>query len=181
MGPALYYRRSALLAFSSRRVLVVLASVVALGVVLAGAVAFASPGNAADHKTEKGRTLTVVIKSREAVVVDAGDRGLSHGDARVVNAPLYDESGKEKVGRVKPLPEAPGPLLSVLEAFSIIGGWSHPRVPECYRPKSRRMNRRTLVAVPPLPSSARCSLPSCACSRRFSEETAGRPGTSSRP
>ena len=33
----------------------------------------------------------------------------------------------------------------------------------------------------PLPSLARCSLPSRACSRVFSGETAGRPGTSSRP
>ena len=47
------------------------------------------------------------------------------------------------------------------------------------RPRSRLTNRRSLVARSPLPSSARCSLPSSACSRRFSGEAAGRPGTSS--
>jgi hypothetical protein len=93
--------RGTQVAFSSRRVWVPLALVVALGVVLAGVVAFASPGDAADHQNEKGRTLTVLIKkSRDARVVDVGDQGLSHGDARVVNAPLYDESGKHKVGRI---------------------------------------------------------------------------------
>ena len=86
----------------SRRVVVFLASVVALGIVLVGAVAFASPKkeDAVNHENGKGRTLTVVIKSREAAVVDVGERGLSHGDQRVVNAPLYDEGGKHKVGRI---------------------------------------------------------------------------------
>jgi hypothetical protein len=88
-------------ALSSRRVWILLASVVALGIVLVGAVAFASPKkDAVNHENGKGRTLTVVIKSREAAVVDVGERGLSHGDARVVNAPLYDEGGKHKVGRI---------------------------------------------------------------------------------
>lgn len=79
-----------------------LALVVALGVVLVGAAAFASPKkDAANHQNKKGRTLTVVIKkSRDARVVDVGDQGLSHGDMRVVNAALYDESGKHKVGRI---------------------------------------------------------------------------------
>jgi hypothetical protein len=44
----------------------------------------------------------------------------------------------------------------------------------CYHPKSRRTNRRSLVAGSPLPSSARCSLPSFAWSLVFSDETAGR-------
>ena len=75
------------MALSSRRVWILLASVVALGIVLVGAVAFASPKkDAVNHENGKGRTLTVMIKSREAAVVDVGDRGLSHGDARVVNA-----------------------------------------------------------------------------------------------
>jgi hypothetical protein len=62
-------------AFSSRRVWVLLALVVALGVVFWGAVGFASPKkDAANHKNDgKGRTLTVVIKSREAAVVDVGE------------------------------------------------------------------------------------------------------------
>ena len=73
-----------------------------MGVVFWGAVGFASPKkDAANHKNDgKGRTLTVVIKSREAAVVDVGEGGLSHGDMRVVNAPLYDEGGKHKVGRI---------------------------------------------------------------------------------
>jgi hypothetical protein len=88
-------------ALSGRRGWILLASVVALGIVLVGAVAFASPKkDAVNNENGKGRTLTVVIKSREAAVVDVGDRGLSHGDARVVNAPLYDEGGKHKVGRI---------------------------------------------------------------------------------
>ena len=91
------------MAFSSRRVWVLLALVVALGVVFWGAVGFASPKkDAANHKNDgKERTLTVLIKkSRDDAVVDVGDRGLSHGDMRVVNAPLYDESGKHRVGRI---------------------------------------------------------------------------------
>ena len=89
------------MALSNTRVWILLASVVALGIVLVGAVAFASPENdAANHENGKGRTLTVVIKDREAAVVDVGERGLSHGDARVVNAPLYEEGGKHKVGRI---------------------------------------------------------------------------------
>jgi hypothetical protein len=88
-------------ALSSTRVWILLASVVALGIVLVGAVAFASPKKeAVNHENGKGRTLTVVIKSREAAVVDVGQRGLSHGDQRVVNAPLYDEGAKKKVGRI---------------------------------------------------------------------------------
>ena len=58
---------------------------------------FASPKDDAHHG--KGRTLTVLAKSRQATVVDVGQKGPSQGDTRVVNAPLYDKSGKEKVGR----------------------------------------------------------------------------------
>jgi hypothetical protein len=42
----------------------------------------------------------MIKKSRDDAVVDVGDRGLSHGDMRVVNAPLYDESGEHRVGRI---------------------------------------------------------------------------------
>jgi hypothetical protein len=59
---------------------------------------------------------------------------------------------------------------------AIIGGWVLMQLCGCYRPKSRRTNRRSLVAGSPLPSSTRCSLPSFAWSRVFSDETAGRPG-----
>ena len=86
------------------RVLLVAMAVVvmALGIIgVLGAVSSASPSSNDDHNDSEGRsTLTVVIKDREAAVVDVGDRGLSHGDARVVNAPLYDEGGKHKVGRI---------------------------------------------------------------------------------
>ena len=85
------------------RTVVVFLVVMALGIIgVLGAVSSASPSsNDDDHNDSEGRsTLTVVIKSREAAVVDVGERGLSHGDARVVNAPLYDEGGKHKVGRI---------------------------------------------------------------------------------
>ena len=81
----------------SRRIWTLLALVVALGVVLGGAAGFASPKDGANNKE---RNKTVVIKSRQATVVDVGQKGPSQGDTRVVNAPLYDESGKEKVGRI---------------------------------------------------------------------------------
>ena len=82
----------------SRRIWTLLALVVALGVVLAGAAGFASPKDGANNNKERNKT--VVIKSRQATVVDVGQKGPSQGDTRVVNAPLYDESGKEKVGRI---------------------------------------------------------------------------------
>lgn len=89
------------MAFSSRRVLILLALMVALGIVFCGAVAFASPGDSSNHQNDgKGRTLTVLTKTREDTVVDVGEQGPSQGDTRVVNAPLYDKSGKHKVGRL---------------------------------------------------------------------------------
>ena len=82
-------------------VLIALMVVAALGIGLWGAVSFASPkDNDAHHNNDKGRsTLTVLTKTREQKVVDLKPQGASHGDMRVVNAPLYNESGKEKVGR----------------------------------------------------------------------------------
>jgi nitrogen fixation-related uncharacterized protein len=85
----------------SRRLTVLVALVVvvlALGIIgLLGAVGSASPDD--DHN-DKGRTLTVLTKTREEKVVDLGPQGPSHGDMRVVNAPLYDASGKERIGRL---------------------------------------------------------------------------------
>ena len=85
----------------SRRLTVLVALVVvvlALGIIgLLGAVGSASPDD--DHN-DKGRTLTVLTKIREEKVVDLGPQGPSHGDMRVVNAPLYDASGKERIGRL---------------------------------------------------------------------------------
>jgi allene oxide cyclase-like protein len=82
----------------SRKVSVLLvALVVALGIGLSGAVGSASPKD----NDDKGRsTLTVLTKNREIKVVELGPQGPSHGDLRVINAPLFDQSGKEKVGRL---------------------------------------------------------------------------------
>ena len=84
-----------------RRVAVLVAMVamvvVALSIIgVLGAVGSASPNN---NPNAKARTLTVVTKPREIEVVDLEPPGPSHGDLRVVNAPLYNESGKERIGR----------------------------------------------------------------------------------
>lgn len=65
-----------------------------MGVLRAGS---ASPDTAAK---ERSSTLTVLTKTREARVVDLGPQGPTHGDMRVVNAPLYNESGKQRIGRL---------------------------------------------------------------------------------
>ena len=78
-----------------------MAVVLALGIGLLGAVGSASPDNNADNRSDKGSsTLTVLTKTREIKVVDLGPQGPSHGDMRVVNAPLYNESGKQRIGRL---------------------------------------------------------------------------------
>src|ERR671916_230365 len=76
--------------------------VMALGITgVLGAVSSASPkGNDEHNASEEPSTLTVLTKTREAKVVDLGPQGPSHGDMRVVNAPLNNESGKQKVGRL---------------------------------------------------------------------------------
>jgi hypothetical protein len=67
----------------------------ALGVIgVLGAVS-ASPDN-----NDEGRTLAVLTKTREARVVDLDPQGASHGDMRVLNAPLYNATGKQKIGRL---------------------------------------------------------------------------------
>ena len=74
----------------------------ALGIIgVLGAVGSASPNNSNhDHRDDKDHsTLTVVGKNPENKVVDLGAQGPSQGDIRVTNAPLYDESGKERIGR----------------------------------------------------------------------------------
>jgi hypothetical protein len=87
----------------SRTVVLVLV-VMALGIIgVLGAVSSASPtsSNDDDHNDSEGRsTLTVLTKSAQEKVVDLGAEGLSQGDMRVLNAPLYNESGKEKIGRL---------------------------------------------------------------------------------
>jgi hypothetical protein len=89
----------------SRTTVAVLVAMVvaALGIGLMGAVGSASPKDNDDghHNSDQGRssTLTVLAKTLEARVVDLAPRGASQGDMRVVNATLYNATGKEKVGR----------------------------------------------------------------------------------
>ena len=84
------------------RTVVVFLVVMALGIIgVLGAVSSASPSTNDDHNDSEGRsTLTVLTKSAQEKVLDLGQPGLSQGDMRVLNAPLYNESGKEKVGRL---------------------------------------------------------------------------------
>jgi hypothetical protein len=87
---------------STTRVVVLVGMVLALGIGLLGAVSSASPKDNDDghHNNDKGRTLTVLLGTRESTVVDLGTKGASQGDMRVVNAPLYDKSGKQSIGRL---------------------------------------------------------------------------------
>ena len=84
------------------RTVVVFVVVMALGITgVLGAVSSASPKGNDDHNDSEGRsTLTVSTKTVQEKVLDLGAQGLSQGDMRVVNAPVYNESGKEKVGRL---------------------------------------------------------------------------------
>jgi hypothetical protein len=53
------------------------------------------------NDSEEHSTLTtLVVKSLEHEVVDLGAPGPSYGDLRVINAPVSNESGKEKLGRL---------------------------------------------------------------------------------
>ena len=83
-----------------RRLLMVLSKVVlvALAIGVVGGVS-ASP-DAKKSKKKAHSTLTVLTKNRETKVVEVGPRGPSHGDMRVVNAPLYDATGTNRIGRV---------------------------------------------------------------------------------
>jgi hypothetical protein len=82
--------------------MLLLLTVVAIAVVGTISSCSKSPTSNDDHN-DKGRsssTLTVSTKTAEEKVLDLGAPGISHGDMRVLNAPLYNESGKEKVGRL---------------------------------------------------------------------------------
>jgi hypothetical protein len=85
------------------RTVVVFVVVMALGIIgVLGAVTSASSSsNDDEHNDSEGRsTLTVLTKTAQEKVLDLGAAGLSQGDMRVLNAPVYNESGKEKVGRL---------------------------------------------------------------------------------
>ena len=75
-----------------------LVALLALVVGVVGAVSASPDGGKERNKAHT--TLKVLAKDREARVVDLGPRGPSHGDMRVVNGPLYNASGTEKVGRL---------------------------------------------------------------------------------
>jgi hypothetical protein len=85
--------------FLGRRVLIVLSMVVlvALAIGVVGAVS-ASPDDEKDNN-KKSRTLTVATKTPEIKVVDLGPQGPTQGDAIVQNAPLYNATGKKRIGR----------------------------------------------------------------------------------
>ncbi len=73
---------------------------IALGIIgVLGAVS-ASPTNDDHRNDSEARTLTVVTKTPEVKVVDLGPQGPTHGDIRVTNAPLYNATGKERIGRL---------------------------------------------------------------------------------
>ncbi len=82
-------------------------------------------------RSSPARTLTVVIKEREARVVHLGPAGPGHGDLRVINAPLYNAHAAEVIGRTDHLcvvtdpaetPSEQGHVMQCLTTFSLPGG-----------------------------------------------------------
>jgi hypothetical protein len=88
----------------STRLRVLLMAMVVVGMALGiiavlGAVSASPTTNDDDHRDDRDRILTVVGKNPENKVVDLGPQGPSQGDMRVVNAQLYNATGKERIGR----------------------------------------------------------------------------------
>ena len=86
----------------SRRVSVLLGALVLVVMALVGIMGVLRAVSASPETADKehGNTITVVTKTGGIKVVDLGAQGPSHGDMRVFNVTLYNESGKEKVGRL---------------------------------------------------------------------------------
>jgi hypothetical protein len=88
----------------STRLRVLLMAMVVVGMALSvicvlGAVSASPTNDNDDYRDDKDRILTVVTKTPENKVVDLGPQGPSQGDMRVLNAPLYNTTGKERIGR----------------------------------------------------------------------------------
>jgi hypothetical protein len=134
---------------SSRRVSVLLLGalvlvVMALGILMGVLRAVSASPETADKK--HGNTLTVLTKTREQKVVDLGPPGPSHGDLRVVNAPLYDENAKERIGRLDVFcvvtdpadePNEKNHMTECTYTYTLLGGEisvqgaiSYPKLPE---------------------------------------------------
>ena len=117
---------------------------IALGIMSVLRAVSASPNG--DNHNDEGRTLTILTKTREARVIDLGPQGPSHGDMRVVNAPLYNESGKERIGRFDAFcvttdpadePSEKNHMSECTKTFTLPGGEisvqglnAHPKLPE---------------------------------------------------
>ncbi len=83
-----------------RRLLMVLSVVVLVALAIGVVAGVSASPDAKKSKKKAHSSLTVLTKSREARVVDLGPRGTSHGDMFVVNAPLYDATGTDRIGRL---------------------------------------------------------------------------------
>jgi hypothetical protein len=122
----------------STRVRVLLVAMAVVGMVLGiiavlGAVGSASPNNIDDHhRDDKERTtLTVVGKNPENKVIDLGAQGPTQGDLVVINAPIYNESAKERIGRFDLFcaitdpadePSEKGHMAQCTKTFTLPGG-----------------------------------------------------------
>jgi hypothetical protein len=82
-----------------RRVLIVLSMVVLVGLAIGVVGAVSASLDDEKDNIKKSRTLTVATKTPEIKVVDLGPQGPTQGDAIVQNAPLYNATGKERIGR----------------------------------------------------------------------------------
>ncbi len=96
------------------------------------------------------RRLTVVIKEREARVVDLAPAGPSHGDLRVVNGSLYNAQGAKVIG-------------DFAQVCTVTDPADEPREPghiaQCLSTVSLPTARLPCRAWAPSPRSRRCRSP----------------------